>query len=352
MFVWICLIILAEVLTFGLLNKKMKTSCKRGLRFLANIGFLAIVVVTLRYVLFPPVGEMPVTGQYEITSNDYWLTEDKADPYLEDGGNRVLWVREWKPVDCDEDKPVVIASHGSCGTIDNNRSMYRELASHGYTVIAVAHYGQSASFVFEDGKSTGPSMIFINQMTSLDPNNNPEGAFAVYKEWMDIRTTDLNTVMDDYIAKNGETDFVALGHSLGGSAAYAMGRIRSDVIGVVALEAPFMYDIEGVENGKYVFNEADYDVPLLNIYSDSVYPHLFEADFSEYANNKLFLERSNEQYTTIHYEGVGHMGLCDLSRQSPILSAMFSGGFQKVNARIQLDTLNKDCMEWIENLSK
>ena len=351
MFVWICLIILAEVLIFGFLNKKMRASGKRGLRILANFGFILILVVSLRYILFPPVGEMPVTGLYEITSEDYWLTEDREELYLDNGDKRVLWVREWKPVDCDEDKPVVIASHGSCGTIDNNRSMYREMASHGYTVIAVAHYGQSASFVFEDGKSTGPSMIFINQMTSLDPNTDPESAFAVYKEWMDIRTTDLNTVMDDYIAKNGETDFVALGHSLGGSAAYAMGRIRSDVIGVVALEAPFMYDIEGVENGKYVFNEADYDVPLLNIYSDSVYPHLWSSDFSEYANNKLFLERSNEQYKTIHYEGVGHMGLCDLSRQSPILAAMFSGGFQKVNARIQLDTLNKDCMEWIENLS-
>ncbi|SHI38222.1 alpha/beta hydrolase [Pseudobutyrivibrio xylanivorans] len=350
MFVWICLIILVEVLTFGFTNKKLKAAGKRGIRILANIGFILILLVTLRCALFPPVGEMPTNGQYEITSNEYWLEEDRVDPYLESGDKRVLWVREWKPVDCDEEKPVVIASHGSCGSIDNNRSMYRELASNGYTVLAVAHYGQSASFVFEDGKSTGPSMIFIKQMTSLDPENNPEEAFEVYKEWMDIRTTDLNTVMDDYNNKNGKTEFVAMGHSLGGSAAYAMARIRSDVIGVVALESPFMYDIEGVENGKYVFNQEDYNVPLLNIYSDSVYPHLFEADFSEYANNKLFLERSNEQYTTIHYEGVGHMGLCDLSRQSPILAAMFSGGFQKVNARIQLDTLNKDCLEWIENI--
>ncbi|SCZ77829.1 hypothetical protein [Pseudobutyrivibrio xylanivorans] len=90
MFVWICLIILAEVLTFGLLNKKMKMTCKRWLRTLANVGFLAILLVTLRYVLFPPVGKMPVTGQYEITSNDYWLTEDKADPYMEDGGNEMV----------------------------------------------------------------------------------------------------------------------------------------------------------------------------------------------------------------------------------------------------------------------
>ena len=44
---------------------------------------------------------------------------------------------------------------------------------------------------------------------------------------------------------------------------------------------------------------------------------------------------------------LGHMGLCDLSRQSPIFSAMFSGGFQKINARIQLDTLNNDCLKLI-----
>ena len=52
-------------------------------------------------------------------------------------------------------------------------------------------------------------------------------------------------------------------------------------------------------------------------------------------------------YTIIHYKGTGHMGLCDLSVVSPILSAILSGGIPKVNAYDQLKLLNEDCLKWI-----
>ena len=167
---------------------------------------------------------------------------------------------------------------------------------------------------------------------------------------MDIRADDLNAVMDDWIAKSGASQFIAEGHSLGGSAAYAMARIRDDVVGVIALESPFMYDISGVENGKFVFDERDYDVPILSIYSDASYSHLKE--WGQYGNNARFLDSSNPLYTNIHYENIGHMGLCDLSLVSPVLTAIMDGGFQKVNATDCLKKLNEDCLEWITNLTK
>ncbi len=311
---------------------------------------VAVLIVAVKFIIFPPAKEIPTTGQYRIASEDYWVTEDRADPYFPNRESRQLQVRRWYPMDCEEDKPVIVASHGTCGTIDNNVSLYRELASHGYTVLAVAHPGQAASVRYENGRKNGPSFEFMKEMSSLKPDEAPEKAYELFGKWMEIRTCDLNAVMDDWTAKEGTTRFITEGHSLGGSAAYAMARIRDDVIGVIALESPFMYDIKGVENGKFVFNENDYDVPLLSIYSDASYSHLKE--WGQYGNNAKFLDSSNPLYTNIHYENIGHMGLCDLSLVSPVIAAIMDGGFQKENAADQLIKLNDDCLAWVVNLTE
>ena len=312
------------------------------------ILIVAVVAIALKYILFPPVKQLPATGKYQVASADYWVTLDTAGPYSKDGGKRQLQIRKWHPVDCPEQKPVVVASHGSCGTIDNNLSLYRELASHGYTVLAVAHPGQAASVKYENGKKSGPSGAFLKEVSALNPDGNPEKAYEVFRKWMAIRTDDLNAVMDDWIAGNGATRFIAEGHSLGGSAAYAMARIRKDVIGAIALESPCMYDVRGVENGEFLFDDSDYQVPVLSVYSDAAYPHL--KVWGQYRNNAKFLESGNPLYTNIHYENIGHMGLCDLSLASPVLTAILDRGFQKAKARDVLTKLNEDCLAWVQAL--
>ena len=327
---------------------KNKLTNRKVKRVLIAIVVIVVAVIALKFILFPPVKEIPTTGKYQISYEDYWVNEDKIDSYSKNGDNRQLQVRKWYPKECKEQKPVVVASHGSCGTIDNNISLYRELASHGYIVLAVAHPGQAVSVKFENGKKSRPSMDFFKEMSALKPDENPDNAYIVFNKWMEIRTDDLNAVMDDWIAKNGATQFIAEGHSLGGSAAYAMARIRKDVIGVIALESPFMYDIKGVEDGKFVFDDSDYEVPLLNIYSDASYPYLKE--WGQYGNNSKFLDSSNPIYANIHYENIGHMGLCDLSLASPVITAVMDGGFQKVDASDQLTRLNEDVLQWILDL--
>lgn len=101
-----------------------------------------------------------------------------------------------------------------------------------------------------------------------------------------------------------------------------------------------MYDIKAVENGKFIFNESDYSIPLLNIYSDSGYPHLHE--WSEDQNNARCLDREKSMYTNIWYAGTGHMGLCDLSVASPILSAILSGKVQSVDAYEIVAYINRE----------
>ena len=109
-----------------------------------------------------------------------------------------------------------------------------------------------------------------------------------------------------------------------------------------------MYDIIKVENGDFVFDESDYSMPLLNIYSDSGYPHLHE--WRQYGNNARFIDEDNANYTNIHYEGIGHMGLCDLSIMSPMLTSILDGQIQTVDTYEQLKRLNLDCLEWIQQI--
>lgn len=343
------LLMIAEITAFIIIRKRLKKNgVKKKLRILFLLVFIVALIVTIKFMVFPPIKEIPTTGNYQIASLDYWIDEDTTDIYSDSGQKREIQIRKWYPVNFDGNFPVIIASHGSCGTIDNNVSLYRELASHGYTVLAVCHPGQSMRITYRDGRSAGPSMTFLKQMSELQPQKNPEQAYEIFSEWMDIRTTDLKAVMDDYEGNYGETEFVMLGHSLGGSAAYAMTRIRDDVIGCIALEAPCMYDIKGIQNREFVFDESDYDVPLLNIYSDSSYGHLHE--WGQYRNNAMFIDGGNPLYTNIYYEDVGHMGLCDLSIASPLLSAVLSGEFQKVDAYDQLEILNEDCLNWLDAL--
>lgn len=338
---------------------KMKKASKR---LIIIISILVILIVVGKIVLFPHYDEIEVTGKYEIGCEDYWVTEDKEDPFLTDGSLREVQVRVWYPQDYDDldtKLPVVIASHGSCGTIDNNRSLYREFASHGYVVLAVSHPGHAFTALHSNGENQRFSMDFMKEMGAMDPQEKPEEAAKLFAEWMELRMTDLSVVMDDFVEKSMQAPdrfvsadtgrFVTMGHSAGGATALGMARIREDVVGVIALESPCMYDIKGVEDGEYIIDDSDYNIPILNIYSDASYSHLYE--WKQYSNNVKFLESENEIYENIYYEGAGHMGLCDLSLNSPILAGMLDQTNSDAEPSELLNQLNIDCLDFLQRLS-
>jgi pimeloyl-ACP methyl ester carboxylesterase len=108
-----------------------------------------------------------------------------------------------------------------------------------------------------------------------------------------------------------------MGHSLGGAAALGIGRQRDDVKAVIALEAPFLYDIVGVENDAFVFIDAVYPIPVLNIYSDDSWESL--SEWTQYARNSALLSDSAATTFSVHISGVGHLALTDLALSSPFL---------------------------------
>lgn len=68
-------LLLAEIATFILIMKIMhKKGMHRHYTFLAAVIFLFFCSVTMKYILFPPVREIPVTGSYQIGTEDYWVT--------------------------------------------------------------------------------------------------------------------------------------------------------------------------------------------------------------------------------------------------------------------------------------
>ena len=71
-------------------------------------------------------------------------------------------------------------------------------------------------------------------------------------------------------------------------------------------------------------------------------------DYHLQNDNVSFLEADG--CTNIHYEGINHMGLCDLSLSSPLIASILDGRLQMKNAGTQLMILNGDCINWIEDV--
>ena len=105
------------------------------------------------------------------------------------------------------------------------------------------------------------NLDYLIEIQQEDAKTDKLQSYAYYQKWMSIRTGDINFVIDTVVknAKNGiggvyslvDTERIGvMGHSLGGSAALCLGRQRSDVDAVIALESPFLCDIEGVEQGE------------------------------------------------------------------------------------------------------
>jgi isoform II. len=196
----------------------------------------------------------------------------------------------------------------------------------------------------------------MKELSVEDAVSDRQQSFEYYQKWMKIRTDDINFVIDYILAetKNNASDTVyklvdtakigVMGHSLGGSAALGIGRMRKDISAVIALESPFMCDIEGVENGEFVFKDEVYPVPILNIYSDKGWSIL--ETLPQYAENYAMLSDTRATAFNVHISGVGHLTLTDLALSSPILTRILNGQKSTTDTEYCLKVINKVCLEF------
>jgi len=355
------LLLLAVIGAVALIRKKEEKRAYKAVRVvLKAIGMtMLIFTLTLPAIILPQHKDMKPTGKYQVATVTYTYTDTKrVETYTNTGKNRKLNVGMWYPQNTVGTYPLIVFSHGSFGVKSSNETLYNELASHGYVVCSIDHTYQCLSTTDEEGHTTSIDKGFMKEVSAEDAKSNRQQSYEYYQKWMKIRTGDMNFVIDYILAeeKNNDVDVVyklvdkarigVMGHSLGGSAALGIGRMRDDVSAVIALEAPFMCDIKGVKGGEFVFTDVKYPVPVLNVYSDQGWSLL--PNRPQYAENYALLSDTNATAFNVHIRGVGHLTLTDFALTSPFLTRILNGHKSTTNTEYCLKTINKVCLEFFD----
>jgi hypothetical protein len=226
---------------------------------------------------------------------------------------------------------------------------------------SIDHTYQALFTTFEDGRMIWMDMGYLNEFAAEDAHTDRQQSYEFYQRWMKIRMDDINFVTDTILAKAKEKGAEAvyhlvdprkigvIGHSLGGSAALGIGRVREDIGAVIALESPFMYDIVGTQAGEFVWNAEAYPTPVLNVYTES-WEHL--GEWKQYARNYALLTDTAETTFNVYLRGAVHLSLTDLSLSSSFLTNMLTGKKSTTDAKTCLITINKIALEFFDSYLK
>ncbi len=317
--------------------KKREVLKKKWQRRAINIsGQLIVILLILMVVLFPLFPPLPVTGPYSYQVKTIQFTQaDRNDPYYPDE-KRTLVMDYYYPTSdqlANHSVPLIVFSHGGMGSKTDNISLFSELASHGYAVASLDHTHQALSTAI-DGRKIRMDNGYVNELMSENSHRDIENSFECFQRWMDIRIWDMDAAIN-YLtdrAAEGKPDFVLInpraiavgGHSLGGSAALGIARLRPDIKAVLVLESPYLADITGISGENFMWNEEPYEAAILNIYSDNGMPLV--AEDHKYVQNKRHLMHT-DRVDYLHIQGTNHFTLTDLVRTSPLLCHLLGGRY-------------------------
>lgn len=320
-----------------------KAFSAKGVVLRTIMASLLIFLAMLPVLFFPQYRLPDVTGPYTVAEVQHTYTdESRTETYADTGEARKVNVSFWYPQDAGSVHPLVVFSHGSIGITTSNEFLYRELASHGYVVASLGHPHHSLWTKSTDGQITFLNMGFFQEIGRENPRIDKKQSYALYQKWMRVRMGDIDFVLDTLLGQAADgapgvyslvdiENIGVMGHSLGGSAALGVGRERDDVDAVIALEAPLMFDIVGVENDEFVLTRDAYPVPVLNIYSDSSWEHL--SEWTQYSANNALLSDARATAFNVHISGLNHLALTDLSLASPFLTRLLD------NAKLTRDSV-------------
>ena len=329
------------------------------------LNILLFAMLLMPAFLFTGYKGLPVSGPHWIEETSAILIDaSRTDPFEQDGSFREVPVHFYYPADAAEGEkyPLIVFSHGAFGYYQSNTSTYMELASNGYVVAALDHPHHAFFTTDSDGKTVlFDRDFFMTAMSTGDPNEDAGKYFALFGEWMELRTADMNFVLDtlETAADNGALDdtwFVSggdsgtvlsvlgmtdmtriglIGHSMGGATAVQVGRERGEIAAVVDLDGTMLGEYTGVEDGKMTVSDEPYPLPVLDFDNWTSYNDRKEylAVGYVYPNNELY--RNSETVYSVTIRDTEHMDFTDLPLLSPALAGMLGSG-----ARDKTETMN------------
>lgn len=326
--------------------KKWNKQTRRMVIVVGIVTIVALAAVLLKSKLFPPYEGLPVSGNHAIETMTFtWEDENRFETYSDTGENRSLTVGFWYPAEVGQ-YPLVVFSHGAFGVIDSNYSTYTELASNGYVVASIGHPYHAMYVEDVNGKTTFVDMEFFKQVNADNGGEYSEEAerrqYELSKEWMELRSADMNFVLDTILEKSSaddadkekvftiiDTDKIGLmGHSMGGATAVQLGRERDDITAVIDLEGTMLGEYVGFQNGYEVYNEEVYPIPVLDVNSQAVRADIAEMEAEhpgwKYVND--YLGENAVDYREVIFHGAGHLNYTDLPLIAPPLAAMLGVG--------------------------
>ncbi len=354
---WVLIIRLFTAGIIYICKHKKATGRKSKVAVILNVIF-SIILLTVSMIpafLFTGYAGLETTGTYDVKMTKAILVdENRVETFENDGSNREVPIYFYYS-DTEntgtESFPLIIFSHGAFGYYQSNTSTYMELASHGYVVISMDHPYHSFFTEDTEGNLITVDPEFMQEVMLVNQEDiSEEEVFNLSCKWMEIRTGDMNFVLDSVKeavdddtqvdewfveseeVKNAITDLLSMintekigltGHSMGGATSVTIGRTRDDISAVIDLDGTMLGEQIGYENGEYQYYEDAYPVPLMVVDNEE---HYKQGDDSGLLYVNGFILENAVESTHTYIAGSGHMNFTDLPLFSPVLSSLLGTG--------------------------
>ncbi|TVP94558.1 MAG: alpha/beta hydrolase [Acholeplasmatales bacterium] len=341
-----------------LLGRKLpfKSTKRRHVVFMSVVWLL----VFSPFVVFPKYAPLPATGPYAVSVIAYSILDPVShEAFTHRHEQRDIMVYCYYPQGALEDKPLILYSHGGISTPLSNESLLLEIASHGYVACTVSHPFHTLRAQSSTGKSIRMDTGYFNELMRENVHQDIAQSFEYYQKWMALRTHDLGRVIDDLLIKQQEhvpfvahsdlTQVIVIGHSLGGSAALCMPWIHEEVRAVVALESPYLCDIERVEDGAFIYKAPHLRAATFHLYSDTIYDTL--SDWPQYERNLEMIALNDANHQHLRIQGSGHFSLTDLGLMSPILTRFLNRHATELDNKSVLRIVNIEVLAFIQSVA-
>lgn len=319
-----------------ILRKKNNSDIKKSkLVFRTVSRCLTIFFLLVPTFIFPQYEEIKPSGEYEVGTASYTLTDESREEYFteEADDKRNVTIQFWYPSDStkvipNEVKyPLVIFSHGAFGYRMSNYSTFQELASNGYIVASIDHTHHAMFTKQEDGKVVIGNMEFINStMAAQNGDFDEETTYELGQQWLKLRTEDMEFVINHIkemassdnsplVYKSIDLEHIGVaGHSLGGATSAEIGRLDESIDAVVV--------IDGTMLGEEI-TDPPYPKPILNIYNEEHYKDAqsLGEEYPNYVATQNAIDSSEQVFA-----GAGHINFTDLPLVSPFLASQLGLG--------------------------